>query len=305
MHLPISLQLPDTSALDTLHKEWPTIKAAPYSFAISIVIVGMIVATVVWLIFRQRLDRYKEQVEHLERDIQRMQRERDSMKSAPIGGSTPSRDFPSETGKATATIGDIHFHAVQESTHPPAPTPARDTLKPRLICTKLQNLPLIPNVGGIWGEHDVPRALRAGVAVITNRAGAGGVGYASLVKAQMIFYDELGNECFHGIGAWLNCFSNKVDFPPGSSNKLLIALDIDKPSVGIISNTREHSLPHQTRLRIKTLEAASHISPEKLPLPLVCEISLLSVKGEILGSFAVAINRGFDDELELMEVAPL
>jgi hypothetical protein len=270
------LQLPDTSALDTLHKEWPAIKAAPYSFAISVLVVVMIVGAIIWLIFRQRLEAYGEQVGHMERDIERMQREIDSLKDDPISAPPP----------------------------PTLPPRAEDEAKPRLICTKLQNVPLVPNLGGMWSERDVPRALRAGVAV-ANRAGTEGVGYASLVKAQMLFYDELGNECFHGIGAWLNCFSNKVDFPPGSSNELLIALDIDKPSVGIISNVREHPLPRQTRLRIKALEAASHISPEKLTLPLVCEISLLSLNGAILGGFAVAINRGLDDGLELIEVVPL
>jgi hypothetical protein len=193
---------------------------------------------------------------------------------------------------------------MQEPT-PIPPPPIKEVVKPRLICTKLENAMLVPSGGGIWGEQNMPRAIRAGVAVITNRAGAQGVGYASLVKAQKVFYDELGNECFHGIGAWLNCFSNKVDFPPGSSHKLLVALDIDKPNVGIISNEREHPLPSQTRVRIKMLEAASHISPEKLPLPLVCEISLLGLNGHTLGSFAVAINRGVDDALDLMEVVPL
>lgn len=66
------MQLPDTTALDSLHKEWPVIKAAPYSFVSSVVILCLIIGTIIWLLFRGRLERHKEQIGHLERDVARL-----------------------------------------------------------------------------------------------------------------------------------------------------------------------------------------------------------------------------------------
>jgi len=48
----LAMQLPDTSSIEFLHKEWPVIKAAPYSFVICVLLAALIVWGIVWLIFR-------------------------------------------------------------------------------------------------------------------------------------------------------------------------------------------------------------------------------------------------------------
>lgn len=69
------MQLPDTTALDSLHKEWPVIKAAPYSFVSSVVILCLVIGGIIYLLFRGRLERHKEQIGHLERDVARLSKE--------------------------------------------------------------------------------------------------------------------------------------------------------------------------------------------------------------------------------------
>jgi hypothetical protein len=65
------MQLLDISVIETLHKEWPVIKAAPFSFVISVGTVCMIIGGIMWLLFRSRLARHRGTIEHLERDIAR------------------------------------------------------------------------------------------------------------------------------------------------------------------------------------------------------------------------------------------
>jgi len=65
------MQLLDTSVIETLHKEWPVIKAAPFSFVISVGTVCMIIGGIMWLLFRSRLARHRGTIEHRERDITR------------------------------------------------------------------------------------------------------------------------------------------------------------------------------------------------------------------------------------------
>ena len=65
------MQLLDTSVIETLHKQWPVIKAAPFSFVISVGTVCMIIGGIMWLLFRSRLARHRGTIEHRERDIAR------------------------------------------------------------------------------------------------------------------------------------------------------------------------------------------------------------------------------------------
>src|ERR1700674_4450282 len=66
------MQLPDTSSLETLHKEWPVIKAAPYSFFASLGILLFIGWGVIWWVNRSLMQRRKETIDHLERDVVRL-----------------------------------------------------------------------------------------------------------------------------------------------------------------------------------------------------------------------------------------
>ncbi|HTS36788.1 MAG TPA: hypothetical protein VMH04_14025 [Candidatus Solibacter sp.] len=76
MPLPILIQLPDTSWLEALRKEWPVLKQAPYSFLSSLGILLSIGWGTIWLLHRGRLARYKEEIECLERDIERLEKDR-------------------------------------------------------------------------------------------------------------------------------------------------------------------------------------------------------------------------------------
>jgi len=66
------MQLPDTSSLELFHKEWPVIKAVPYSFAICVFVAALIIWLVIWLMHRERMGRDRHAIEHLEREIKRL-----------------------------------------------------------------------------------------------------------------------------------------------------------------------------------------------------------------------------------------
>jgi hypothetical protein len=71
----IFAMLPDMSSLETFAKEWPVIKAAPYSFIVCVGILVFIGWGLIWFIFRYRIEKYQESVEHLERDVKRLEKE--------------------------------------------------------------------------------------------------------------------------------------------------------------------------------------------------------------------------------------
>lgn len=161
--------------------------------------------------------------------------------------------------------------------------------KPNLICASSKNVTVERSVGDTWVEN-IDGALPAVVAVISNRATEGDVAIAREVKAQMIFYNDEGGECFHGTGAWLGLFRNVADFSPGASQKLLLALDNDPHSIAAISNTNERPLPRSARAQIRALES-SRQTVEVLALPVLCDVTLLATSGAVLGNFAMQICR--------------
>ncbi|MGB9202869.1 MAG: hypothetical protein WCB94_02725 [Terriglobales bacterium] len=69
-------QLPDTGAVDALHKEWPVIKAAPWSFFSSLGILIFIITVIIWSIFHARFERYKEEIDELKRYVERLEKGR-------------------------------------------------------------------------------------------------------------------------------------------------------------------------------------------------------------------------------------
>jgi hypothetical protein len=242
----------------------------------------------------------------------RGQRDKTTERSRALGASeeVPTKNEASVAGSGnssatggSASIGDIKIYT-GDVAPPPVNPPREEARPPRLICTRCETIGVRPHLGNVWSEDVLPNAVRAVVATITNRVGAEGAGHAVFVKAQTVFYDEHGKESFHGIGSWLNHFSNKVDFPPGGSNRLLVALDADSTSMCVLTNTHEQPLPYRTRTRVQVLQS-THLSPQKLPVPQVCEITLLNSKGIVLGQLRVAIERGVGGDLEMFEVQPL
>jgi hypothetical protein len=96
------MQLPDTSGLETLHKEWPVIRAAPYSFVICVAIVCMIIGTVIYFLFRSRFDRLKETIEHQDRHIARL---KEGAGQAPVATNSAVNAKPA-SGLGTARQAD-------------------------------------------------------------------------------------------------------------------------------------------------------------------------------------------------------
>ena len=196
-------------------------------------------------------------------------------------------------GNATAMGGsvNVHLHSVRPA---PAvvvsPHATEERPKPNLVCASFKNVSVARGIGDVWSESYVDGALPAGVAVITNRVVDKGVASAREVKAQMIFYDKKGGECFHGTGSWLGHFRNAADFTPGASQKLLLALDNDLESIVAVSNTNERPLPHSARGQIRALES-SVPTLEVLNLPVVCDVTLLLTSGAVFGRFVVEIRR--------------
>lgn len=79
------------------------IKAAPYSFFVCVVIVGLIIWFIIWYLFKERLDRHKEQIEHLERDLARSEKQ-----SAETAAKVPVADIKPKTKEQEAGRLVIH-----------------------------------------------------------------------------------------------------------------------------------------------------------------------------------------------------
>jgi hypothetical protein len=69
-----AMQVPSTSVLDSIHKEWPVIKAAPYSFFSCLGIIIFLSWLVINWRYRSRINRYKEEIHFLERDVERFEK---------------------------------------------------------------------------------------------------------------------------------------------------------------------------------------------------------------------------------------
>lgn len=76
VYIPSIFQLPDTGALDAIHREWPVIKAAPWSFFSSLGILVFIVTAIIWWRFSSRIERYRETIDDLERYVERLEKGR-------------------------------------------------------------------------------------------------------------------------------------------------------------------------------------------------------------------------------------
>ena len=57
--------MPDSGYFDTLHKEWPVIKAAPWSFFICVAIISLLVCLIIFLFSRGYIEHLKRRIEIL------------------------------------------------------------------------------------------------------------------------------------------------------------------------------------------------------------------------------------------------
>jgi AbrB family looped-hinge helix DNA binding protein len=96
------LQFPTMRDLfEILHREWPVIKAAPYSFFISLIVI----AGIIWAVFELR---YRKRLES-----------RSGIEDAAASSSVSDSGNSTATGgNATAKIGDIHHNHAWQKTNP-------------------------------------------------------------------------------------------------------------------------------------------------------------------------------------------
>lgn len=117
------MQLPDTSSFEFLHREWPVIKAAPYSFCASVAIAVVIGWGVIWWIFRSRIERFQESIEHLERDKDRL-KEQLQERAATVADVSPGKASVSAENSGKIEVNPVFNLPGLSATPPPPPTMA-------------------------------------------------------------------------------------------------------------------------------------------------------------------------------------
>jgi len=70
-----AMELPDTSSLEFLHREWPVIKAAPSSFVACVLLAVIIIWILIWWLHKERLERDAHSIAHLQREVSRLEKE--------------------------------------------------------------------------------------------------------------------------------------------------------------------------------------------------------------------------------------
>ncbi|MFZ0297320.1 MAG: hypothetical protein WAM13_03125 [Candidatus Sulfotelmatobacter sp.] len=194
--------------LDIIHREWPVIRGAPYSFFISIVAVAAILWTIFELRYRRRLE---QQPKEAGRDA-----------SASVTGSGNS----SVTGgNATAKV-DIYAY-------PPIPVVATaqeeepgkhniQLIRPKSVFVE----PAIEGNGLYEREHRTN--FRAFVACLRNEPATDKHFVdANGVTANVLYFDSSKEEIGEGIAGlcWLNDSSNTVNFAVGGkTHNVILAL---------------------------------------------------------------------------------
>jgi hypothetical protein len=109
------------SILETFHKEWPMIKAAPYSFFICVFLASAIFVVIIWAANRGRVAKLKENIEHLKGDKERLKERIEDQSRAPAQAtpvSLPSaQPFPpSKLRIISSYYGGINGEADEEVT---------------------------------------------------------------------------------------------------------------------------------------------------------------------------------------------
>jgi hypothetical protein len=184
--------------LEILHRELPLIKAAPYSFFITV----FCIAALVWMVFEWRLRKYRKRLE----------------------GTDGSRSEASVKGSGNAHVNQF-FGWMPENPLPSAANslPGIEEEHPNLECIGLDYIPLLAGTG----SHTLHRAqpgMRGDfyglVACFRNE----GDPSADRVKANIRFRDSLGKEQGVGVSGalWLGQRSDLVDINPDHTECVVV-----------------------------------------------------------------------------------
>jgi hypothetical protein len=142
------------------------------------------------------------------------------------------------------------------------------------------------------------------VAVIANRPAVGRVGVAPVrgIRAQII-YREADREIYSGFGAWVEQFSNGVDFAAAGSQRLILVTEYDPMPMVVfgMTNSRPRDVPSRPWSAIKyVLENSPQNQTLVLQEPLIeIEVTLLNEAGHVFGRFVFKYEKKPDGTINV------
>lgn len=184
-------------------------------------------------------------------------------------------------------------------------------LEHNLVCINTSETALYMTNPFVYVDSDnipegAPRFSRLGsIASIANRPAAGsrGVTPVSGVRAHIV-YRNGQQEVYSGYGAWVGYFSNRVEFPPAATQKLIVVCSGDLSEDGVVfgmTNPRSRSVPSRpfsAMRRVLENSPANHMLVLKDPV-LEIEVTLLNDEGFVLGHFNLKYERSDDGRFKL------
>jgi hypothetical protein len=184
--------------LEIIHREWPVIRQAPYSFFISV----LVMASLMYALFEWR---YRKRIEKREESMVK------NGSSASISGSGNSNS------NAIGNKLDVHLGPA------PLPPPPKEPDDPPVINFEEARNIFIANSGWVWVEHH--EGLPALVAVFRNRIRGVGIPtpIAYRVSAHLTFRSA-NHTVSIDHGAWLGEYTYLTDFQPNDVRKLVVVL---------------------------------------------------------------------------------
>jgi hypothetical protein len=235
------LQFPTMRDLfEILHREWPVIKAAPYSFFISLTVI----AGIIWAVFEFRYRKRLESRSGIE----------DTSASSSLSDSGNST---ATGGNASAKIGDIHLYAGSPVTTPVA-TP-KESDDPAVISFEDSQNTSIVNSGWVFVEH--AGGIPILVAVFRNKIRGVGITtpIAYRVTAHLTFKSKQKTVSVDH-GAWLGEYTYFTDFRPNDQRKLVVVFKNENSALCTMRNFCSFD-PRQRRMRsgITTIHHPAHI----------------------------------------------
>jgi hypothetical protein len=220
------MQLPDTSSIDFLHKEWPVISAAPYSFCICVGILTFIGWGIIWWLHKGRIERYKESIEHLERDKERLKEQLAEKLTTAVTDVSPSRASVSTQNSGKIEVNPTFYNSPPPSApRPSAPPPRKRSLN--ISGKKARFVWLSEGGAGVFHEPEEKERLsaKAIIAEFRNEPEEFSVLTWYDVQASIFYYDENNNEVAEaGKASWLEQISPKINLPKFEVRKLIVAI---------------------------------------------------------------------------------
>lgn len=231
-----------------------------------------------------------------------------SITQAPVINVSPTFNV-SQAARPVPSLSTTSSGGVPPRELPSREETAKREFEPNLVCVKTFTTHLYATDPFVFRDaRDSPvQGDAALVVVIANRPVAGrGVATVYSVKAQIIC--RSGNqEIYSGLGAWIDHFSNAVDFPPAQSQKLIIAIT-NARLPGLVfgmTNPRSYRVPSRPWSAVRNVLENSPLNdmPVLKDDVLEFEVTLLD-KGIVLGTLVFTYERSADGTFKLTKNDP-